>query len=293
MNNVKADAAAKVWLQAARGFVERPLEEAINALLAALGALHEADRAWVMRYSDDLEFLSNSHEWARDGVCPFVGELQKVPIGLMGSLHEDMVRDETAYFVVRKMSSGLRLLEEEFLRQENRSVLCLPLRHEGRLVGMFGYDAVRSAVEWPETVIAMLRDAAGLIAAALVRSMTRPPGDAGGETKADVVFINQGGARYALPCRSIVLIEAEGDYTRLEIADGKAPLQPRALAEWERALPKGLFLRAHRSYLVNRSRIQALDTMPDGRWALRLAGRADAVPVGRQFRAAVRASLSV
>lgn len=287
------EAEAQVWLKAARGFIERPLDEAINALLAALGPLHGADRAWVMRYSEDLEFLSNSHEWAREGVSPFVGELQKVPVGMMDELHEDMVRDVTAYYDVAKMSARMPLLKEEFLRQGNRAVLCLPLRHEGRLVGMFGYDAVRASVRWSEPVIDMLRDAAGLIAAALARSMTRRPQDAGGEARADVVFVVQGGGRFALPCRDIVLIEAEGDYSRLEIEGGTAPLQPRRLAEWERALPKAFFLRVHRSFLVNRNRIQAVDTLPDGRWAIRLAGREEAVPVGRQFRAAVRAGMGV
>lgn len=286
------EVAARVWLQAARGFIERPLDEAINALLAALGPLHGADRAWVMRYSEDLGFLSNSHEWARDGVPPFVDELQKVPAGMMGSLHEDMLRDEVAYFDVMKMPVRQRLLQEEFLRQGNRAVLCLPLRHQGRLVGMFGYDAVRSRRSWPEPVVQMLRDAAGLIAAALARSMTRRPGDQGEEARADVVFVAQAGARFALPCPSIVLIEAEGDYTRLEIEGGTAPLQPRALAEWERALSKDRFLRVHRRFVVNRHRIRALDTLPDGRWTLRLAGRAEPVPVGRQYRDAVRACLS-
>jgi Response regulator of the LytR/AlgR family len=287
------DALARIWLHAARGFVERPLDEAINALLATLGLFHGADRAWVMRYSEDLLYLSNSHEWTREGVPPFVDELQKIPAGMLGSLHEDMLRDAVAYFDVIKMPVRLRLLQEEFLRQGNRSVLCLPLRDKGRLVGMFGYDAVRSCVRWPEPVIRVLRDAAGLIAAALARSMTRSPAGEGDSDGAGAVFVTQGGARFALPCQSIVLIEAEGDYTRLEIEGGTVPLQSRLLAEWERTLPKARFLRVHRSFLVNRSCIRELNTLRDGRWALRLAGRAEAVPVGRQYRAAVRSCLAV
>lgn len=284
---------ARVWLQAAHMFIERPLDEAINGLLATLGPLHEADRAWVMRYGEDMENLSNSHEWTREGVASYVGELQSVPVAMLDSLHEDMLRDEVVYFDVLRMPVRLRLLQEEFLRQKNRAVLCVPLRQGGRLVGMFGYDAVRSRVEWPEAVIRVLRDAAELIAPALARSLShRPAEEDEGPGPADVLYVAQAGGRFALPCRNIVLIEAQGDYSRLELAGGAAPLQSRSLAEWERALPRGGFVRVHRGFIVNRARIRGVETLQDGRWALRLAGREAPVPVGRQYRPVVRFCLN-
>lgn len=54
-----------------------------------------------------------------------------------------------------------------------------------------------------------------------------------------------------VPVRSLVLVEAEGNHTRVHLQDGK-PLLHHTLAAMEARLPATLFLRANRSQLVNR-----------------------------------------
>lgn len=67
----------------------------------------------------------------------------------------------------------------------------------------------------------------------------------------DQFFVRDGDRCWFVPVRSLLLVEAEGNHTRVHIKDGK-PLIHRSLAAMEARLPASLFLRANRSQLVNR-----------------------------------------
>ncbi len=67
----------------------------------------------------------------------------------------------------------------------------------------------------------------------------------------DQVFLREGDRCWFVPVREIVLLEAEGNHTRVWFRDEK-PLLPRALATMEARLPAELFVRANRSQVVNR-----------------------------------------
>ena len=67
----------------------------------------------------------------------------------------------------------------------------------------------------------------------------------------DQVFLREGDRCWFVPVREIVLLEAEGNHTRVWFRDQK-PLLHRALAAMEARLPAELFVRANRSQVVNR-----------------------------------------
>ncbi len=51
----------------------------------------------------------------------------------------------------------------------------------------------------------------------------------------------------------IMRVEADGNYTKIVLEDGKTHLVSRLLAHFEKELPANLFMRVHNSYLVNRN----------------------------------------
>lgn len=67
----------------------------------------------------------------------------------------------------------------------------------------------------------------------------------------DQVFLREGDRCWFVPVREIVLLEAEGNHTRVWFRDQR-PLLHRALATMEARLPAELFIRANRSQVVNR-----------------------------------------
>lgn len=74
----------------------------------------------------------------------------------------------------------------------------------------------------------------------------------------DNVFVRDGDRCWFIPVRSIHLLEAEGNHTRVHFQNCR-PLLYRALVALEARLPGTLFVRANRSQMVNTSFIQSVE----------------------------------
>ncbi|HLP06546.1 MAG TPA: response regulator [Opitutaceae bacterium] len=102
---------------------------------------------------------------------------------------------------------------------------------------------------------------AAALARARARLATRPPAPTvtpnGPLSEHDQVFLRSGEHCWFVPVRSIRLIEAEGNQTRLHFGTDNA-LQPRTLTALEERLPTSLFMRANRSQLVNLGMIEVV-----------------------------------
>lgn len=85
---------------------------------------------------------------------------------------------------------------------------------------------------------------------------TPAPADATGTLAADdQVFVRNGDRCWFVPVRSILLVEAEGNQSRIVFGHDSALLS-RTLGSLEERLPPRLFIRANRSQLVNLSMIE-------------------------------------
>jgi two-component system LytT family response regulator len=67
----------------------------------------------------------------------------------------------------------------------------------------------------------------------------------------DSLFITMDNSWRFLKIRSIVVINAAGDYTKVFTSDGNAQMTKKSLREWESRLPQNYFARIHRSTIVN------------------------------------------
>lgn len=65
-------------------------------------------------------------------------------------------------------------------------------------------------------------------------------------TQTEMVLINM---------EDIIRFEADGNYTNIYLENGKKIISTQSLAEYERSLPDGIFLRIHKKNLINRSHI--------------------------------------
>lgn len=105
----------------------------------------------------------------------------------------------------------------------------------------------------------------------------------------DCVFVKMNATARFLPWKDILSIKSEGNYTRLFLADGSAPLMLRTLKEWQKLAPPGQFLQAHRSALVHGRAIRELRSTADGRHVLVTADKRE-IPIGRAFWPKVKAA---
>jgi two-component system LytT family response regulator len=74
----------------------------------------------------------------------------------------------------------------------------------------------------------------------------------------DRVFVRDGDRCWLVQFSEIVLLESEGNYTRVYFAANK-PLIPRSLAMLEERLDPSVFFRASRQYIVNLKAIERID----------------------------------
>jgi len=84
---------------------------------------------------------------------------------------------------------------------------------------------------------------------------------------------------HVLPVESITYIEAQDDYIAI-CADGKVYLKTQSLSEVEARLDAQIFVRVHRSYLINLSHLLAIERHGRDGHAARLQG-GKLVPISR------------
>jgi two-component system, LytTR family, response regulator len=107
----------------------------------------------------------------------------------------------------------------------------------------------------------------------------------------DRVFVRDGERCWLVQLSEIVLLESEGNYTRLYFGKDK-PLIPRSLAALEERLDATLFFRASRQHMVNLKAIEKVDTNVAGNLVVTLRG-GHAVEMSRRQSLRLREVLSL
>lgn len=153
-------------------FVNAPsgsINQAINYALRRSGELFEADRSYVFRFDNDQKYMSILHEWCADGVTSQIDRNQHYPVERTPWWFEQLKNKE--YVLI----DDVDLLPPEadrdkidFLTEEIKSLLTLPLVREGKIIGFFGFDAVKEKKTWSAQQISLLNVIAEIIAGALV-----------------------------------------------------------------------------------------------------------------------------
>lgn len=107
------------------------------------------------------------------------------------------------------------------------------------------------------------------LAAALARiSSGKPRPAVGGDQQ---IFVKDGDRCWFVALRDIVLLESEGNYTRLYFGANR-PLVLRSLNYLEERLDPALFFRASRKHILNLKFIEGIDAWANGGFLVRLKG---------------------
>ncbi|MFC3457291.1 LytR/AlgR family response regulator transcription factor [Massilia haematophila] len=79
------------------------------------------------------------------------------------------------------------------------------------------------------------------------------------------ILVREGARVHVVPAESIAWIEAQDDYVEIH-AGGRAHLKNGRMAELEQGLDPAMFLRAHRSYIVNVGAIERIEAASKDSW---------------------------
>jgi DNA-binding LytR/AlgR family response regulator len=110
-----------------------------------------------------------------------------------------------------------------------------------------------------------------------VRYFARKEGTSTGDEE---IFIKKGSSLVKLKLREIIYIEALENYVTLNTQDDKFTIH-FTMKAIENQLPSGVFIRVHRSYIINKSMIQ---TIKENSLDLNVGDSLKSIPVGKSFR---------
>jgi PAS domain S-box-containing protein len=140
-------------------------EAVIESMLREIGNYFEVDRAYLFEFSDNGEHINNTYEWCRPGIGSVKQELQKVPVSFSQWWISKLLRNEPVYISnTESMPERLSAERQMLVSQQVKSLLNLPLKVNGNVVGFFGCDAVLTRKLWSELEISQMQLAGEILA---------------------------------------------------------------------------------------------------------------------------------
>ncbi|MFU8877578.1 MAG: EAL domain-containing protein [Wenzhouxiangellaceae bacterium] len=165
-----------LMVDASRRFLRggnRDFDHQLSNTLAEVGQWCDVDRAYLIRFSRDLETYTATHEWVADSIRPERENIIEVPSTTIPELIPRLKRKErVAIDSVESMRPQWHVEQKLFRGQGIRALLVLPIFRAGQLIALIGFDSCREEREWSEGETAVLQLLADLIGAALEHSET-------------------------------------------------------------------------------------------------------------------------
>ncbi|MBS3746024.1 MAG: EAL domain-containing protein [Wenzhouxiangellaceae bacterium] len=149
---------------------EADIDDALYSTLEKVGSCCRADRAYLIWFTPDLAFYSNTHEWVAAGISSERDDLQDVPSTTIPRLLEKLKRKQ------RAVLPDIQALGEEWAAEKTlfavgniQSLMALPIFADDELVGLIGFDSVLARRDWSGEEAALLQALGDLIGMAVDR----------------------------------------------------------------------------------------------------------------------------
>lgn len=154
-------------------FVNAPAEEidrAIDHALALSGKFFDADRCYLCRFSEDMLYMDNTHEWCAEGFDSMKERNQGFALDNAPWWAEKLRRGEHVYVPdVDALPPETEKDKAEFKAEGTRSFLNIPMVKDDKVIGLYGFKAVREKKSLSEQQISLLKVVADLITGAVVK----------------------------------------------------------------------------------------------------------------------------
>lgn len=146
------------------------LDEAINIAIQLIGETTGIDRGYIFLFSEDLETMSNTHEWCAKGVAPQIHNLQNLPSEKLPWWMSWLKRHENINIPRVKDLPPEAYIEKKALEEQDiQSLIVVPMTYKHRLIGFVGFESVKLEKRWMNEDIGLLRVISNLFAMALER----------------------------------------------------------------------------------------------------------------------------
>ncbi|MFX1387650.1 MAG: ATP-binding protein [Promethearchaeota archaeon] len=149
------------------------LDEAINSSLKEIGKLSQASRSYLFLFNPDNITMSNTHEWCADDVSPQIEDLQNLPMDIFPWSTNKLKEGEILNIEnVENLPPEASAEKDEFLRENIKSLIFLPLKIGEKIAGFIGFDNVWKSEKWSDEDLNLLKISSDIIGNALKRIRT-------------------------------------------------------------------------------------------------------------------------
>ncbi len=121
---------------------------AVNGLLQNIREFFDADRAYIFEIDYEKEVINNSYESTKEGISPEIHIMQNVPLNLVESWIEEFIKN--GLFVIYNLADDVDKdlpIYSELVRQKINSMVVIPLRENGKIIGFLGADNPRRQIK--------------------------------------------------------------------------------------------------------------------------------------------------
>jgi diguanylate cyclase (GGDEF)-like protein/PAS domain S-box-containing protein len=153
------------------GVADEDLDDAICQALGEIGTFIEAERCHTILLSDDGLSGRMLHEWSASGDDLRGERYGDLPTAAFPWWIERMQRFENVSYTSVDELPAVAVNERRlFERQQIRSVLFVPMKVKGRLIGSVGASTLTHERRWSDEVVGLLRLVGEIFAGAIERS---------------------------------------------------------------------------------------------------------------------------
>jgi diguanylate cyclase (GGDEF)-like protein/PAS domain S-box-containing protein len=150
----------------------RQMDKGINYALEKTGQFFTADRSYVLLFSSDGLYYDTTHEWCAEGIEPQIERNQKFPVAKTPWWVEQIRNSDFVYIDdIRNLPPIAQEDKEDFLCEDIKSILAIPLKIEGEIIGAFGFETVDKKSDWSDDHAHLMQIIAQLIASAINRNI--------------------------------------------------------------------------------------------------------------------------
>lgn len=144
-------------------------EEVYNALKTC-GELFNAERSYIILFSDDSKIMGVVHEWLAEGIESHMEKIKRLKISDFPWFERKIRTSEYVYVPDTEQlpdeANAERTIWSEFAI---KSMLNIPLTRSNEVIGFMGFNSVCKKQSWTEYHISLLKIVAGIISSAFER----------------------------------------------------------------------------------------------------------------------------
>lgn len=158
--------------EAAMRLVASPnLDEGINRVLERLGLLTQAGRSYLFLVQDNGDYMDNTHEWCAPDVSAQLDLLKNIPLADFPWWMNKLNEGEYLHIPNVAALGDEAARERDVLQQQGiHSVLVVPLKLPGKILGFIGLDQVGTVKDWSHGDREVLQNLANLLANVIERT---------------------------------------------------------------------------------------------------------------------------